>query len=296
MATETAPAPWYRAIVRRRAHLLLVTVSTTGAMLALGFVPFLRFADWSGVIGLALILVLAAALERNGSQLFSQTRASVSAAAIMGAGFLYGLPGAVPLAVTVAVVAWLFRGKPISRLTYNAGVLVFAGVGAAAMYGVITGALPDSAATQLGAAVGAGFTMWFVNMALVGAMISFTSGERLWSVVRNNYLWLSLHFAVMGLVGLGLALSWSELGVLGFVSFTAPVGVLAMALRQGASKSHGDMLDAVAANALIKDYERLLAEVESSSEDLAEFIAARRPGATPAPAPAPAPEESPAAA
>ncbi|MDA1003449.1 MAG: hypothetical protein O3B31_08925 [Chloroflexi bacterium] len=279
MATAHAPEPWYRALIRRRAQALLVTVSTTGAMLGLALVIFLRLSGWSEVIGLVLIFVLSALLERNGSQLFSQTRASVSAAAIMGAGILYGIPAVVPIAITVAVAAWIFRGKPITRLTYNGAVLVFAGVGAAAMYRLVTGSVPDSAATQIAAAVAAGFTMWFVNMALVGAMISFTSGESLWSVVRNNYLWLSLHFAVMGLVGLGLALSWRELGVLGFVAFTAPVGVLAMALRQGASTSHGTMLDAVAANALIQDYERLLAEVESSSEDLAEFIAARRPGA-----------------
>lgn len=273
------PAPWYRTLIRRPAHVLLVSVSTTGAMLALGLVVFLRLSDWSEVVGLLLILVLAALLERNGSSLFSQTRASVSAAAIMGSAFLYGLPGAVPLAVIVALAAWAFRHKPASRLAYNSAVLVFAGVGAATAYHAITASVPDSAATQIGAAVAAGFAMWFVNMTLVGAMISLTSGESMLNVVRNNYLWLSLHFAVMGLVGLGLALSWRELGVLGFVSFTAPVGVLAMALRQGASKSHGTMLDAVSANALIQDYERLLAEVESSSEDLAEFIAARRPGA-----------------
>jgi len=276
MAAATRPEPWYRALIRRRAQALLISVSTIGSMLGLGLVVFLRPSEW---IGLALILVLAAALERNGSQLFSQTRASVSAAAIMGASFLYGVPGAVPLAVVVALAAWAFRHKPFSRLAYNSAVLVFAGVGAATAYHLVTASVPDSAVTQIGAAVAAGVTMWFVNMALVGAMISFTSGERLWSVVRNNYLWLSLHFAVMGLVGLGLALSWRELGMLGFVAFTAPVGVMAMALRQGASTSHGDMLDAVAANALILDYERLLAEVEASSEDLAEFIAARRPGA-----------------
>jgi hypothetical protein len=118
--------------------------------------------------------------------------------------------------------------------------------------------------------------MWLVNMAFVGAMISATTGQRLLAVVRENYLWLSIHFGVMGLVALGLALSWSQLGMLGFAAFTAPVGVLALALRQGASKARGAMLDAASANALIRDYERLLAEVEASSEDVAEFISARR--------------------
>jgi hypothetical protein len=36
------------------------------------------------------------------------------------------------------------------------------------------------------------------------------------------------------------------------------------------------MLDAATANELIQNYERLLAEVEASSEDLAEFISERR--------------------
>jgi hypothetical protein len=113
-------------------------------------------------------------------------------------------------------------------------------------------------------------------MTFVGAMISATTGQRLLAVVRENYLWLSVHFGVMGLVALGLALSWSQLGMLGFAAFTAPVGVLALALRQGANKARGAMRDAASANALIRDYERLLAEVEASSEDVAEFITARR--------------------
>jgi hypothetical protein len=105
-----------------------------------------------------------------------------------------------------------------------------------------------------------------------GALPAPTTGQRLRAVVRDNYLWLSIHFGVMGLVALGLALSWSELGMLGFAAFTAPVAVLALALRQGASKARGAMRDAASANALIRDYERLLAEVEASSEDVAEFF------------------------
>lgn len=97
MATANPPEPWYRALIRRRAQILLVSVSTIGAMTGLGLVVFLRISNWSELIGLGLILVLASVLERNGSQLFSQTRASVSAAAIMGSGFLYGVPRAVPL-------------------------------------------------------------------------------------------------------------------------------------------------------------------------------------------------------
>jgi hypothetical protein len=107
-------------------------------------------------------------------------------------------------------------------------------------------------------------------------MISLTTGQALRKVVRDNYVWLAVHVAVMGLVALGLALSWRELGPLGFGAFTAPVGVLALALRQGAAKAKGAMLDAASANALIRDYERLLAEVEASSEDVAEFIASKR--------------------
>ena len=136
--------------------------------------------------------------------------------------------------------------------------------------------LPDSAASLVVAAIGAGVAMWLVNMALVGAMIALTTGQSLLHVIRENYLWLALHFGVMGLVALGLALSWHSLGMLGFAAFTAPVGVLALALKQGASKARGAVLDAKTANARIREYERLLAEVESSSEDVAEFISERR--------------------
>jgi hypothetical protein len=259
--------------LRGRPQLLLVTVSVLGTLVGAGLLVFLRPAEWGGLF---LILALAAVIERQGTQLFTQTRASASAAAILAAGMLYGVPAAVPLAVAVALAAWLFRHKPVSRLVYNTAVLVLAGAAAAVAYASITRLLPSSAASLLFAAAGAGVAMWAVNMALVGAMIAFTTGQSMLKVVRENYLWLAVHFAVMGLVALGLGLSWRELGMLGFAAFTAPVGVLALALRQGASKAQGAMLDAATAGNMIRDYERLLAEIESSSEDVAELIAAKR--------------------
>jgi hypothetical protein len=268
--TEERPRP---SLLPGRPQMLLVGVSVIGALAGLGFLGFLNLSDWRGLL---LTIALAAALERQGTQLFTQTRASVSAAAIMGAGILYGVGAAVPLALTVGLAAWLFRHKPFSRLAYNTAVLILAGAAAAATYSAITDAAPHAAIILVAAAVAGGVAMWVVNMTLVGAMISFTTGQPLYRVVRENYLWLGVHFAVMGLVALGLSLSWHDLGYLGFVAFTAPVGVLALALRQGASKAHGAMLDAATANELIQNYERLLAEVEASSEDLAEFISERR--------------------
>ena len=268
-----ANVPLFPSLVRNRADVLLAVVSVLGAVAGVALLPFLRPAEWGGLFA---IIALAAILERNGTQLFTQTRASVSAAAIMGAGILYGVPAVVPIAIVVGLAAWLFRHKPLSRLAYNTAVLVFAGVASASVYHLAVHVLPESALSLLVAAIGAGFAMWLINMALVGTMISFKTGQGLLSVVRQNYLWLALHFGVMGLVALGLALSWSELGMLGFAAFTAPVGVLALALRQGATKARGAMLDAASANALIRKYERLLAEVEASSEDVAEFVSARR--------------------
>ncbi len=263
----------FASLTHRRTQALLLGVTGLGAVAGAGLLVFLRPPEWGGLL---LMLALAAVLERQGTQLFTQTRASVSAAAIMGGGILYGVGAAVPLAIVVGLAAWLLRHKPVSRLAYNSAVLVLAGSAAAAAYRALTGVLPESAVSLVISAVGAGLAMWLVNMLLVGAMISFTTGQALGKVVRDNYLWLAVHFAVMGLVALGLALSWRELGPLGFAAFTAPVGVLALALRQGADKAKGAMLDAASANALIRDYERLLAEVEASSEDVAEFISAKR--------------------
>jgi hypothetical protein len=230
----------------------------------------------SSLNGLLLIVALAAVVERHGTQLFTQSRVSVSAAGIIGAGILFGAPAAVPVAIAVGLASWLFRGKPLSRLVYNSATLALAGVASAAAYHAIIRSFPGHDGTLVAAAMGAGIAMWLVNATLVGSMVSLTTGTRFAKVVRDNYIWLSGHFAVMGLVALGLALSWQALGLLGFAAFVAPVAVLAMALRQGAEKARGAMLDAAEATNMIREYERLLAEVESSSEDVAAFVAARR--------------------
>jgi hypothetical protein len=256
-----------------RHRILLFAVTALGAGVGGAMLFSLDLSGWDGML---LLVALAAVLERQGTQLFTQSRVSVSAAAIIGAGILFGAPAAVPVALTVGYSAWVLRGKPVSRLVYNSATLVLAGTAAGAAYHATVDALPVHDGSLVAGAVAAGAAMWAVNAVLVGSMVSLTTGTAFTRVFRENYTWLSGHFAVMGLVALGLALSWQALGVLGFAAFVAPVAVLALALRQGAEKARGAMLDAAEADHMIREYERLLAEVESSSEPVAALIARRR--------------------
>jgi hypothetical protein len=256
-----------------RNQVLLYAVSVVGAVVGGALLAEIELAHINGIL---LLVLLAAVVERQGTQLFTQSRVSVSAAAIIGAGILFGAPATVPVAVAVGLAAWLFRGKPLTRLIFNCTALVLAGAASAAAYRGVTLLLPDHDAALVAAALAAGLSMWVVNTALVGSMVAFTTGVPLRTVVRDNYLWLSGHFSVMGMVALGLALSWKALGLLGFAAFIAPVAVLALALRQGAEKARDAMLDAADAARMIDEYERLLAEVEAASEDVATFISARR--------------------
>lgn len=265
MGTDSMARSWRSALHGRRSSLLLAATVAAGAALGGALLPLLDTSDrW----GLALLTVLAVALERFGERLVAHTRVSVSAVPLLAAGVLYGESGAVPLAIAIAVAAWVFRDRPLSRLLFNGAQLTVAGVAAAATYGALWNGLPSGDAATAVAAAGAGLVMWAVSSTLVGAMVASTSGRSLYRVFRENHAWLGVHFAVMGVVGLGLALTWDELGTLGVVTFLAPLGVFVLALRQGLPQARAALAEARTAR-------RLLAEVSQTSDEARDLLAAR---------------------
>ena len=231
---------------------MALMVAVTGGAAALGTTLLALDSTWEWS-GLLLMAATGAGLERFSARLFSQTRVSVSAALMLAAGVLYGASAAVPVALAIALACWAFRGKPISRLLFNGGLLVFTGVAAAAVYHGLIGLLGSGEAAIVVSAVAAGLTMWAIGAVLVSLMIAATSDERATTVFRENYLWLFGHFAVMGFVAVGLSLVYASLGWLGLAAFVAPLGVFTAALRQGTGLARRAMAEAGEAKRALAD-------------------------------------------
>jgi hypothetical protein len=213
---------------------LMVAVTGGAAVLGTTLLALDSRWEWSGLL---LLAATGAGLERFSARLFSQTRVSVSATTMLAAGALYGVSAVVPVALAIALACWAFRGKPISRLLFNGGLMVFTGVAATAVYRGLVDAFGGGEAAIVVSAAAAGLTMWAVGSGLVSLMISATSDERATTVFRENYLWLFGHFAVMGSVAIGLSLVYSNGGGLGLAAFLLPLGLITAWVRLGADLS-----------------------------------------------------------
>ncbi len=253
---------------RRKDAVLLALVAGAGAALGAAQLRSLEISDWAGLL---LLTAFAAVLERFGTRLFARTRASVSAVPLLAAGMLLGASAVVPLAVAISASAWVFRSRPASRLVFNAGQLVLSASAAVVTYEWVSGVLPHGDASAAAAAVSAGVAMWAISSLLVGSMLAATSDQSLGRILRENYAWLVVHFAAMGVVGLGLARAWDEVGMLALVAFVAPLGAFALALRQGAAMAQRAIREAQHAR-------RLLSQLSEPSEEVRDLIAARSTG------------------
>ena len=246
-----------RANVNKHSNLpfMAMMVAVAGGAAVLGTTLLALDSSWE-LTGLLLLAATGAGLERFSAQLFSQTRVSVSATMMLAAGALYGVSAAVPVALAIALACWAFRGKPISRLLFNGGLMVFTGVAATAVYRGLVDALGNGEVAIVVAAVAAGLTMWAIGSGLVSLMISATSDERAVTVFRENYLWLFGHFAVMGPVAIGLSLLYANSGSLVLAAFLAPLALFTVWLRLGAALSRRAMAELRAAKSAVTELSR----------------------------------------
>ena len=75
----------------------------------------------------AVLVALTIASELFDIRLFSQSRVSVTVAAIVAAGTISGLQGASIIALTAAAVDYAAHRKPIYKAVFNAAALVLSG-------------------------------------------------------------------------------------------------------------------------------------------------------------------------
>ena len=209
-----------------------------------------------------LFAAIAAGLERFSTRLFGNLRASASPVGVIAAALTAGVAGAALAAVAVALAASLRRGRPFSRVAFNTGQQVIAAVAAALVIAAARSWLGQTAGNAAGAVL-AGGVMWAIPGVLVTTMVALDTGAEFGKSLRRNLDWLAAHFMVAGVVGLALAVAWSELGLLGVAAFVLPAVGIVLSLKQGVAKSRRAVADATLAEAEAVRLQHLLEEHEA---------------------------------
>jgi diguanylate cyclase (GGDEF)-like protein len=217
----------------RRQKTLVGLVSLAGA--ATIAVAIARFAqqphDASQALSLVAILGMAALVECFPVPVEGHDAQGVSLSVVfIAAGIvLFGWEAMVIVSVLdILAIQIVERRQPI-RVLYNVSVFALS-VLAGGM--LVLGLQPQDGLLQLvGSVTLASLGHNALNLVLISAVLSVSSGERLWSTIQEHLRWLALPFAIMASTSVMLVVLWERSPALSF-ALGGPLLAIALFQRQ----------------------------------------------------------------
>ena len=138
---------------------------------------------------------------------------------------------------------YFYADRSLKKLMFNFGQQNLAGF-AAVQFVILVGADLHIRSLMLasgyGAAVATG--LFFVTSSAVAVAMSLSSSRSALSIYRSQFAWLFPHYAVLGVVGGGLAATVAHLGVPGLLVLVAPLGLSRYAMKQMVDRTRDNVL------------------------------------------------------
>ena len=208
----------------------IVLVVVAGGLVIGIFAPQL---DRSDLLGVALLTMLALAAGRFNIAVYGDTHVSLAFVPTFAAVVLYGVPGAVVAGPLAAATVRLSRRISLLQVLFNVGNIALAASLGAVTFHVVAGSYNGEVDIRVvpGALTGAVVT-YAVNAYLVDQVVALTTRRSLHEVWNEQDRWLFPHYAVLGFLGLALALAYDSLGVAGLLAFLAPPVMMQLSIKQ----------------------------------------------------------------
>ena len=187
--------------------------------------------SWSDLASIAPF-ALGTALARRYRIGLYDTRSHVNLATVtnISAGILFGIPGVIIPASLGLLVTPTKRGAP--GLMFNLGSIGLSNVFAVLVYQAAIALPGPILLRQSIGALAAGASVHLGETWLVALIIKLTEGRSARQVWTETSRWLLPHMAIMGLVGLGMALTYEALAITGLVAFAGPALLLRYSIKQ----------------------------------------------------------------
>ena len=202
-----------RIVTSSERHLLpvLVPVTVAGALVTIAAAWSFGSSrpGWDTLAGLLALFVAALAAEAFPLPIEGGPvgRTSLATVFIVAAATIYGWAPATIVGVLTMALVELGRRRPFSRVSYNSALYALA----AAAAGAAAGLVGDSSLTAL--AVGtlaAACAFYLVDVSLLGAVVSRSTGESLLTFLRRAVSWTLLPFGVMASLTIILVVVWDR--------------------------------------------------------------------------------------
>ncbi|MGA2284735.1 MAG: HD domain-containing phosphohydrolase [Dehalococcoidia bacterium] len=219
-----------------KARVFSIAVFLVGLGLIAFYAPHLPH---SGLVGLVLLAVMAAASERLSIVAYGETKISISFAFLFAIAALYG-PAGIVLASPFCIISLHFPHRVIGhKFLFNVGNSLLADVASALiLWSFLAGGAPIMLSAKVfGVALAAAAANYGVRSALISTVGGLASGERPWTLWWQNYQWLLPHYVLFGFLGLALAVAYQQIGVTGLLAFMAPPLMMRLAMKQYIDKT-----------------------------------------------------------
>lgn len=219
----------------------------TVAVFAAGAAAFLA-AFYVGSIelpaALLAVVLLVVVSEHLNVNLYFEGRVSLSFVGLVLAALSFGVAGTAIVASVIALTGgYFYADRSLKKLMFNFGQQNLAGFAAAQFalaVGVSGGVSQLLMASAYGAAVATG--LFFVTSVAVAIAMGLTSRRSIFEIHRSQFAWLFPHYAVLGVVGGGLAATIAHLGVPGLLVLVAPLGLSRYAIKQMVDRTRDNVL------------------------------------------------------
>jgi diguanylate cyclase (GGDEF)-like protein/putative nucleotidyltransferase with HDIG domain len=200
---------------------VVALVSAGGVGMGLAALAEGGFGGLAGLVGVVVAVGVgqALALELEGGSI------SVSAVGALAGVALFGPRAALPLAITMAVVAWSASRHALHYVFFNVGALSLASLAAAAVFSA-GDALVEPKLRAVATAVGgllAGGAYFAVNTGLLSGAMAIEGHERWRGVWNERFAWLLPHYVAFGAVAGAIALGYQAIGLYSLAVFVVPL-------------------------------------------------------------------------
>ncbi|MGH2370003.1 MAG: HD-GYP domain-containing protein, partial [Chloroflexota bacterium] len=161
-------------------------------------------------------------------------KVSVTVVPVLAASFLYGEVGSLAAVSAFALWAKLKAHSPLHRMLFNLGNALLAAESATWIFRLLVGrpVAETSFDRMILPAVVAGLVYYTINHVLLCLVRGLAEGRCPFQIWFADYHWLWPHYAVLGALGLIVAMGYVAFGWTGVLALMAPVAAMHLAIKQ----------------------------------------------------------------
>jgi len=193
----------------------------------------------SGLVGLALIGLTAAASERLSILAYNNAKLSISFVFLFAIAALYG-PAGVAVATPFCIISLHFPNRMLSyKFLFNVGNSILSDTLSAVVLVSLMGGMGEitlSARVIFAALAAAGFN-YAARTSLISVIAALVTRQRFLAFWREKFQWLYPHYVLFGFLGLVLAIAYQQIGVTGLLAFAVPPIMMRLAMKQYIDKT-----------------------------------------------------------